>query len=385
VSISADGIVAVIAHARDVPASDRQRFADNVRDLPGALVLETCHRVELYAAADADSTNLVRATPPAGGRVLRGEGAIRHALAVAAGRDSVVVGEDQVLHQLRQAVGAARAAGGLDPAVERLFATALRTGRRARSWRDRPPRSLADVAVDLIARSSDGLSSRALLVVGAGRMGRLAVTAGLAAGASVAVSSRSAPRAAEVARATGTRVEDFDPGSRAGGYVGIVVALAGPWPIEAEAIDSLGRGTTVVVDLSVPLAVPERLALDLGQRLTTADDLARADRLAEPIPDRTVARLDALIDQTAEEFIAWLDGRERRAAARALTERADREREAELAELWRRLPDLDPEARASIEGMSRHLAERLLREPLERLGADADGRHERAVRELWAL
>jgi glutamyl-tRNA reductase len=164
-----------------------------------------------------------------------------------------------------------------------------------------------------------------------------------------------------------------------------VVALGGPWSIAAEAIASLNRGTTVVVDLSVPPAAPQRLAVELGRRLTTADDLARADHLDEPIPDRTLARLDALIDQTAEEFMAWLDGRERRAAARALTERADREREAELAELWRRLPDLDPEARASIEGMSRHLAERLLREPLERLGADADGRHERAVRELWAL
>jgi glutamyl-tRNA reductase len=385
VTVSAVGVLAFVAHARDVPASDRHQFAERIRGLPGALVVETCHRVELYTAENAERAKLVGERLPVGGRVLRGEAAIRHALTVAVGRDSVVVGEDQVLHQLRQALHAARAAGVLDPILERLFATALRAGRRARSWRDRPPRSLADVAVNLIERSSGGLSGRDVLVVGAGKMGRLAVTAGLAAGASVAVSSRTAARAAELARATGTRVENLDPGSRAGGYAGIVVALGGAWPIAVEAIDSLGRATTVVVDLSVPAAVPERLALDLGRRLTTADDLAGADGAAEPIPDRTLARLDGLIDRTAEEFISWLDGRERRAAARALTERADREREAELAELWRRLPDLDPEARASIEGMSRHLAERLLREPLERLGADADGRHERAVRELWAL
>ena len=65
--------------------------------------------------------------------------------------------------------------------------------------------------------------------------------------------------------------------------------------------------------------------------------------------------------------------------------RADREREAELAALWRRFPDLEPEARDAIEGMTRHLADRLLREPLERLGRDPDGRDERAVRDIFAL
>lgn len=382
----ADGIVAFVTHAREVPASERGHFAEHIRTLPGTLVLETCHRVELYAAVgDAAAASPGARALPDGGRALRGEDAIRHALAVACGRDSVVVGEDQVLHQLRQTLGTARATGGLDPVLERLFATALRAGRLARSWRQRPPRSLADVAVDLIGHSSEGLSGRELLVVGAGRMGRLAVSAGVAAGASVAVSSRSAERPAELARATGARVEAFDPGRRAGRYAGIVVALNGPWPVGPETIDSLGGSSTAVIDLSVPTAIPERLATLLGERLTTADDLARVDRPAELGQDRTLARLDRLIDRTADEFIAWLDGHDRREAARALTEQADREREVALAELWHRLPDLDPEVRASIEGMSRHLAERLLREPLERLGADADGRHERAIRELWAL
>jgi glutamyl-tRNA reductase len=66
-------------------------------------------------------------------------------------------------------------------------------------------------------------------------------------------------------------------------------------------------------------------------------------------------------------------------------QRADRAREAELAALWRRFPDLEPEARDAIEGMTRHLADRLLREPLERLGRDADGRDGRAIRDIFAL
>jgi glutamyl-tRNA reductase len=388
VTTSADTIIAFVAHARHVPASNRQRFKEALTSefARGGLLLETCHRVEMYATLEGvDAGRCMAATVSAGGRVLRGSTAIRHALSVAVGRDSVVVGEDQVLHQLRQALDAARAAGSLDPALERLFAVALRAGRQARSWRQGRPLSLADVAVDLIEREAGALSGRELLVVGAGKMGALAADAGVAAGARVAVSSRSPERAAQLARPTRARVEDFDPGGRLGTFAGIVVALAGPWPLGTTAIDALARGSTFVVDLSVPAAVPEELAIALGRRLTTADDLARSERVTEPIPDRTLARLDALIDRTGDEFIAWLGGRERRAAARALVERADRERQAELADLWRRLPDLDPEARATIEGMSRHLAERLLREPLERLRADADGRHERAVRELWAL
>ena len=98
-----------------------------------------------------------------------------------------------------------------------------------------------------------------------------------------------------------------------------------------------------------------------------------------------LARLDALIERTTLEYLDWLSGHGGRATADALIQRADREREAELALLWRRLPDLQPEARIAIEGMARHLAQRLLREPLERLGRDSDGRDDQAVRDIFAL
>lgn len=383
-----DQIVAHVVHARAVPATQRERFAASVRAKPrgSGLLLETCHRVEFYSANSAPGGRNPRPDAlPEGGAVLCGEVAVRHALAVAVGRDSVVVGEDQVLHQLRQALGAAQAGGALEPVLQRLFALALRAGRRARSWRQTPSLSLADLAVARLQRCATGIAGRDVLVVGGGEMGRLAAQAARSAGATVSVSSRSVDRAATLARSLGARVEKLDPRRGIRGYVGIVVALRGPWALERETIDALAEGTAPVVDLSVPAAVPEHLAASLGARLTTADDLAQDAAGSQPASRRTLTRLDALVDQTTEEFLAWLNGRERRAAASALVERADAEREAELAELWRRLPDLDPEARATIEGMSRHLAERLLREPLERLGADGDGRHERAVRELWAL
>jgi glutamyl-tRNA reductase len=382
-----DQIVAHMVHARDVPATARELFAASFRPEPrNGLLLETCHRVEFYSAdSAAGGRSRGLEALPKGGAVMRGEAVVRHALSVAVGRDSVVVGEDQVLHQLRRALGAAQAGGALDPVLHRLFALALRAGRRARSWRQAPSRSLADLAVDRLQGHGIGIEGRNVLVVGSGEMGHLATRAAVLAGGSVFVSSRSVDRATALALSAGGRVEDFDPRLRAREYAGIIVALAGPWAIEHETVDALVEGAALVVDLSVPLAVPEQLAVRLRDRLTTVDDLAHHEAGANPASHRTLARLDALIDETAEEFLAWLDGRERRAAASALVERAEAEREAELAELWRRLPDLDPEARTVIEWMSRHLAERLLREPLKRLNADADGRHEQAVRELWAL
>lgn len=385
---AARDIVALATHARHVPAPERELFAKHLQgELDGrAVVLHTCHRVEAYATGvDSPRIRELTASLPRGGRVLTGEAAIRHAIAVAVGRDSVVVGEDQVLHQLRASVDAARLDGGFDPALERLFALALHAGRRARSWRNSSARSLADVAIAAIEAQAGSLRGRDLLVVGAGQMGRLAARAAAAAGASVSVANRTPEGARALAATVGGHVEALDPGERTGLFGGAIVALGGPWQIGMDAIDALAASRTVVVDLSVPTAVPDAAARALGPRFISADAVVGAYGERQPSEARALARLDELVDRATSEFLGWLHGSDGRAAADALIRHADREREAELAALWRRLPDLQPDARDAIEGMTRHLARRLLREPLERLGRDADGREERAVRDLFAL
>jgi glutamyl-tRNA reductase len=377
-------VVALVSHARDVAATERGRFAATLRrDLAGrALLLETCHRVEAYLTSADDAARLEPALP-VGARALTGDQAVRHAMTVAVGRDSVVIGEDQILHQIRASVDEARAAGALDPILERLFALALQAARRARSWHQGPARSLADVALASIERDAGPIRGRDVLIVGAGRMGRLAARAAVAAGASVTVANRSTDGAEALAASVGGQIEAFDPGIRIGRFAAVLVALGGPWPIRSETIETLVDNPTVLVDLSVPAAVPAAIGRGLGSRLVTADDLARAD--ADPTGDGRTDRVDALVERTTVEFLEWLDRHEARAVADALLEHADHEREAELATLWRRLPDLQPDARDAIELMTRHLAKRLLREPLERLGRDSDGREERAVRDLFAL
>ena len=222
-------------------------------------MLETCHRVEAYLGNADDAARLAPALP-AGGRALTGEQAVHHAMTVAVGRDSVVVGEDQILHQLRASVDAARATGTLDPALERLFALALQAGRRARSWRQGPARSLADVALASIERQVGALRGRDVLVVGAGSMGRLA--AGLRSPRALPSLSRTdrptEPRRWPLRPAPGSRRSIPRPGSAA--------SRASSWRSPDPGRSGPRRSTrllvsaTVVVDLSVPAAVPDRLA-----------------------------------------------------------------------------------------------------------------------------
>jgi glutamyl-tRNA reductase len=373
---------AAVAHVSAVPAGEREAFAELLRDRrpDGSILVETCHRVELYAVVDGDPIGRLGGPVPDGVRRLIGDDVVRHLIALATGLRSTVVGEDQILHQLRTAVEVARARGPIPQELDRLFDLALRTGRRARTFLPPHRPSLADLALSM---TSTPIAGRAVLVVGAGEMGRLAVSAALAAGASVEIASRTSEHAAAVAAEMHVGHAPFDPGSRAGDPALIVVALRGCWEIGDTARAALIEGDVTVIDLSAPPVVSDDLAMGLAGRLITIDDIARHGQSAGD--DRVIARLGSLVDAAYADYGRWIERRSDREVARTMADLADEARTAELAELWRRIPNLATDERDEIERMARHLADRILREPLERLGRDVDGRHERAARELFGL
>lgn len=376
------GLHALLAHASTVPAERRARLVDSLRlELPdGAVLLETCHRVELYSAASI--------APPAGGvpagvEWLRGSAVADHLVAVAVGRKSAVVAEDQILHQLRSAVHAARERGQVPPHLGRMFDVALRAGRLARSWLPARRRSLAELALERVIGRS-GPPAGPVLVVGAGEMGRRAVRAIAARGGAVAVSSRTPERAMTLAATVGGRHVEFEPGPElVSRLAGVVIALAGRWTIGPPAAAALLSSGAWVVDLSSPSALDHGLARAFGARLVSIDDLAAGSGL--DLSDRLVARLDALIAGSVEEYTRWQARDSNRATARALDEKARAASAAELTALWQRVPALEPGQREEVERMARHLTERLLRDPLEQLHGDEDGRRMQAVRELFRL
>lgn len=394
---------ALTVHARAVPSDERESFARACGRLAGdprAILLRTCHRVELYWA-DTPSPDLEALALPAlpeGGLRLEGLAAARHLMAVAAGLDSVVVGEDQVLHQLRECLSdrhlpaAARCpveigtgrpgAIGLDPLIERLFQTALHLGRETRSWREGPPRSLGDTATDRVAAAVGPLAGRRLLVVGAGRMARLAALSAARQGARVLVANRSPERAAALAWEAGGEPVALGPGAPLAEADAIVVAIAARWDLSQEARDTLLAGPAPVVDLSSPPALEPALREALGGRYASVDDLARSPGdLASP---RLRRRLEAAIDAAEAEFAAWAAARAAVPAIQALSERAESRRASELERLFRRL-DLRDHERELVEQMSLRLVAGLLHAPLASLREDPTGDLERAVRAIFSL
>jgi glutamyl-tRNA reductase len=159
----------------------------------------------------------------------------------------------------------------------------------------------------------------------------------------------------------------------------VVVALRGSWTI-APATAAALRGVPVVVDLSQPAALADdaRPPQALG-----IDDLAADGGPAAS--DALRRRLEALCDTRLADYLDWWDRRSALAAARSLAGHIERERREALAALWRRRPDLGASEQAEIDALTRRLAERLFREPFERLGRDPDGSRERAARELFGL
>lgn len=401
----APAIVAVVAHAKHVPSAARERFAEEAaaatRD-PRAIVLHTCHRVELYAARHAaPDDGPVLPAPPHGARRIEGRGAARHLFRVASGLDSVVVGEDQVLHQLRDCIADRQFAGarvldggyagpdhavahrraGLVPELDRLFQLALRVGRQSRAWREGPVRSLADVALDRVADIAGDPAGRQVLVVGAGRMARLAALAAARRGAAVIVTNRDPERAAALAADVDGSTVPF--GTLPATISGAVVAIGGPWRLEPEAVRSLGELRPVLVDISSPPALDDDVRSRLDGHYVSVDDIAHGPSGA--IADRLRRRIERLIDDADGEFEAWLRGRHAVPAIRALTERAEARRAAEVDHLLRRLPHLAPHDRDLVEQMSRRLVAGLLHAPLTTLRDDPADELERAARDLFAL
>ena len=348
----------------------------------GRVVVRTCHRVEIYGRGPRHGLD--------GGwerdevTVLEGPAAARHLLRLAAGLDSAIVGEDQVLHQVRVALAAARRAGPLDPRLGRLFELAIATGRRSRSGR--PGRStLARRAVDRLEGIAGPLAGRQALVVGAGAMGRDLARVFAARGAEVVVASRTRDRAVAVAEGVGGLAVELEAAAGlAPTSAALGVALGGPWPAAASV------ELPPTVDLSSPPALPQASRERLGGRHIGIDDLA-AGAATDGVrpPDQAdpeyAAGAEALVAAAAANYERWLGARRSVPTLRAIAARAERQRASDLEALLRRLPGLDDRERREVERFSRQLVARLIHPPVARLGADGDGSARAAVHEVFDL
>jgi glutamyl-tRNA reductase len=414
-------VIVVGLNHRNVPLDLLERMTVPAERLPKALhdlvtrehiteavVLSTCNRTEIYATAEryhgamGDVRNslseMTHVAPEAFADHLyayHDTAAVAHLFSVAAGLDSAVIGESEILGQVRQAWEAATAEGAAGPGLHMLFRHALEVGKRARTETGigRSMTSVSSAAVALAAERLGALGGKRVLVLGAGEMGEgMAVSLAAAGVAEVLVANRTPERAQALAERVGGRAVPLFDLPRALVEVDVLLTSTGATSVMVEhgdVEDVVGERSgreLLIIDVAVPRDVDPAAASLPGVTLLDMDDLrAFADAgLAERRREATRAR--DLVDEEVGRYRDASTARQVAPVVSALREHAEAVRLAEVERLGRKLSD---DERAALDALSKGLLAKLLHEPTVRL-KDAAGtaRGERladALRELFDL
>jgi glutamyl-tRNA reductase len=378
-----------------------------------AVVLSTCNRVEVYAHVTRFHPGLqeIRGWLAERGDIhpqdldtlqysYHDDRAAAHLFSVAAGIDSMVVGERQIAVQVKQAMETAREEGSARRILQRLFRQAVRVGRRVRRETDvaAGASSMVDVGLEAVRdRLGGSLDGLRVAIVGAGKMGALTADRLTELGvARVDVWNRSPDKARRLAARVGGAVVAADELVDALAMADLAVCTTGA----AEPIldlDLVARAVAHRHDLDVrplallDLAVPRNVApacADLpGVAVFDVDDVRlAADR---GVTGEVVAQARRIVDEEADRFLAWTRSSQVDPTIRAVRARAEDVRVAELDRLAGRLGTLDDRQRAAIEALTRGIVNTLLHAPTIRLKelADRGGAelHAGALRELFDL
>lgn len=376
-----------------VPADEHRKTLAELVALEHVLeaaVVSTCNRVEVYVHVSRFHPGLDEVTEWFGHRagdrreealdaieVNFDETAAGHLFAVASGIESMVVGERQIAMQVKQAMEQARAEGTARRMLQRLFRQAVRVGRRVRRETDigAGASSMVDIGLDLVAERLGGsLEGRPALIVGAGKIGWLSADRLHGTANSVRVWNRSTDKAQRLAlRVAGTVEEDLATGLDVAEAV--VCTTGAPDPVITADLVTGDRSQRplVLLDLAMPHNVDPACGELPGVSVVGIADVR--DLAQQRATGDAVEAARGIVAEEAAEFSAWLNAIEVEPTIRALRQRADDVRVAELDRLGRRLSRLDDDQREAVEAVTRGLVNTFLHEPTVRLKelADAGG------------
>jgi glutamyl-tRNA reductase len=399
---------------REALAFPRERLAEalaHVREETGleeAMILSTCNRVEVYGRAPEPSLDAVAAfVARFHGKTadeiaphlyrLEGDPAIRHAFRVAASLDSMVMGEPQILGQVKEAYEAAEKAGCLGSVMNALRNRAVAAAKRARTETaiGRNAVSVSHVAVELARKIFGSLRERRVLLVGAGKMSELAARQMVQDGALASVlGGRTFERAEQLAAALGGRAAPFeslrDELARADivisgtGAPGVVIHRA-----DVEAAQAARRSRPLfVIDIAVPRDVAEDAGKVPGVFLYDLDDVKKVAEANLLERKKEAAAAEAILEEEIREFLEWRRSLEVVPLLVELRRRADEIRRAEVDKARKRLGPLTPEQESALEAATSAIVNKLLHSPtveLKQMAGDGRGEHVSLVRRLFGL
>jgi len=367
------------------------RLADATRALahqPGireALILSTCNRVELLTVQDSAQTST--AEKPATLRFLyeylnipvtdlqphiyefREREAIRHLFRVASSLDSMVVGEPQILGQVKDAYSAAREVGAVSTTLEGLLQRAFTVAKRVRTETQigSSSVSIASVAVDLARKIFDSLEGKTVLLVGAGKMSELAARHLIQQGAaSILVANRTQSRAEQIAQEFNGQVIPFDRLYEQADRADIVITSTGA----PQKIFSRSHGQQFLhrrrnrpmffIDIAVPRDVDPSMNEVEGCFVYDIDDLQQVAQANLADRGKEAEAAEAIVTREVDKFQLRLQSRGAVPAILSLQQNAEAIRESELAKAAKRLGSLTPDQQAAVEALTRSLTAKLL-------------------------
>ncbi len=380
--------------------------------LDEAVVLSTCNRSELYGVSGEETAGPTAAmedffgsfhqigAAELNGRIYRqtGTNAVQHLFRVAAGLDSMLLGEAEILGQVRDAYGRALEHGSTGPVLNRLFQAALEVGKRVRAETEvsARPMSVAFASVKLAERVFGNLTGHQALIVGAGGVAdQVAEHLRNRGIRGLRVVNRSRERAEALARRIGGEAVDWGSLETALGYPDIVVTSVSETgvvltrPMLERAVAARSGRAIFLVDLGVPRNIAPEVAQLYNVYLYNVDNLGEIVEQNRKAREAEIPRAEAIIAEHVAKFGVWKSGVESISLFDQLREKLHAQRQAFIRERLEAMPQISPEDRQRVARLTEELLENVLEAPGERLRRTRDLRQRvasiEALRHLFGL
>ena len=355
------------------------------------VILSTCNRTELYAAAveiafddlaaflsDVCDVPVDQFRPHC--YQLQGLDVPQHVFEVAAGLDSLVIGEPQILGQIVRALELSRGQDMAGPVLNRLFQAALHAGKRARTETaiSRNPASVSSLAASLAEQFVHPIADAQVVILGAGEMAELAVEALRKRGANrILVVNRTLERAGAIADRWNARIATFEGLDAALAAADILIASTGaPHTILSaeqvrQAMQTRVDRPLFLIDIAVPRDIDPEAAKIAHVKLYDIDNLNA--KLEHSLSERMdeVPQVRIILQQELRDFADYLKSLDMLPIIADIRQQAEAIRQELLEKTLRRLPDLTQNERARIEAMTQAMVKKILQAPTHRLHAEA--------------
>ena len=390
---------------RTAPLDVREKFSPTKADLPEALramerfgipgvILSTCNRSEFYALEPLDSAGTPAPDGTGDVRIKKflvehfnvslpefeeclyahsGRQCITHLFRVASGLDSMILGEEQIIGQVREALDAGVKAGGIPGPLSKLFQQALRAGRKVRRQTgiSQNALSVSRACVELAKETLGNLGQLTAMVVGSGDAGGLAAEVlNLSGVKDIVITNRTHQRAVELANDLSGRAIPFQEMPAAIREADIVIGCTGSpgYVVEAgmvrEAMASRAERPLFLIDIAVPRDIDPAAGRIGNVVLRDVDDLESIATSSHQDKELEARAAEELVAEEGDRFIAWLQAQHAQPIITALRDQGERIRAEELHKTVRKLSGkLDPQELASLEAMTRAIVKKLLHGP----------------------